>query len=98
MVKVRSLGAPSGRFNGSTKSEVGALIGNRRRELGFGLAEVSSKTGLSIQFISNIEHGRAPLPARYIKKIANCLQLNSAVVGHVALKQTRAYREIQKFA
>ncbi|HTL11805.1 MAG TPA: helix-turn-helix transcriptional regulator [Bdellovibrionota bacterium] len=38
------------------------LIRGARLRLGLGLADVARSCGCSIQFISNIEHGRAPVP------------------------------------
>ncbi len=40
-----------------------------------GLSDVSKACGCSVQFISNIEHGRAPLPWEKTEQLAKALQI-----------------------
>lgn len=56
-------GRPKGRSR-DTRSfgPLGDLIRSKRLARGLGLAEVAKACNCSVQFISNIEHGRAPLP------------------------------------
>lgn len=56
-----------GRPKGQSKDKgsygpLGDLIRKHRLERGLGLADVAKICSCSVQFISNIEHGRAPLP------------------------------------
>src|SRR5690242_7630151 len=56
-------GRPKGRSR-DTRSfgPLGDLIRKHRLEKRLGLLDVAKACGCSVQFISNIEHGRAPLP------------------------------------
>ena len=56
-------GRPKGRSS-DTRSfgPLGDLIRSARLEKGLGLLDVAKACRCSIQFVSNIEHGRAPLP------------------------------------
>ena len=56
-------GRPKGRSK-DTRSfgPLGDLIRSKRLAKGLGLADVAKAVNCSVQFISNIEHGRAPLP------------------------------------
>ena len=54
---------------------LGDLIRNNRLELSLGLAEVAKACKCSVQFISNIEHGRAPLPWEKVDSLAKILKI-----------------------
>jgi transcriptional regulator with XRE-family HTH domain len=54
---------------------LGDLIRKKRLEKGLGLADVAKAVKCSVQFVSNIEHGRAPLPWEKAEKLAGYLEL-----------------------
>jgi transcriptional regulator with XRE-family HTH domain len=54
---------------------LGDLIRKHRLERGLGLADVAKACQCSVQFISNIEHGRAPLPWDKAARLAAALKL-----------------------
>lgn len=59
----RSRGRPKGRsYDRKSCGPLGDLIRAHRTRKGHGLLEVARACKCSVQFISNIEHGRAPLP------------------------------------
>ena len=59
----RSRGRPKGRaYDRKSYGPLGDLIRTHRTRKGHGLLEVAKACKCSVQFISNIEHGRAPLP------------------------------------
>jgi len=70
-------GRPKGRSN-DTRSygPLGDLIRKRRIELGLGLSDVAKSCNCSVQFISNIEHGRAPLPWEKSEDLSRALGLS----------------------
>jgi transcriptional regulator with XRE-family HTH domain len=55
---------------------LGDLIRNHRLERQLGLAEVARACDCSVQFISNIEHGRAPLPWNKVGPLAKFLGIS----------------------
>ncbi|MGK5088349.1 helix-turn-helix transcriptional regulator [Bdellovibrionota bacterium FG-2] len=55
---------------------LGDLIRKNRILLGLGLAEVAKACECSVQFISNIEHGRAPLPWEKVSQLALVLKIS----------------------
>lgn len=59
----------------STYGPLGDLIRKHRLERGLGLAEVAKACSCSVQFISNIEHGRAPLPWDKAARLAGVLKI-----------------------
>ena len=70
-----------GRPKGSSKDTrsfgpVGDLIRKARLGKSLGLADVAKSCGCSVQFISNIEHGRAPLPWDKAPLLAKALELS----------------------
>ncbi len=69
-------GRPKGRSS-DTRSygPLGDLIRKHRLNLGMGLLEVADACGCSVQFISNIEHGRAPLPWEKAEQLAKALDI-----------------------
>jgi transcriptional regulator with XRE-family HTH domain len=54
---------------------LGDLIRKRRLENGLGLADVARAVKCSVQFISNIEHGRAPLPWEKAERLSTYLEI-----------------------
>ncbi len=70
-------GRPKGRSSDSRSfGPLGDLIRKARLEKGLGLAEVAKACHCSVQFISNIEHGRAPLPWEKLPLVASFLKLS----------------------
>lgn len=69
-------GRPKGRSK-DTRSfgPLGDLIRSRRLARGYGLAEVAKACNCSVQFISNIEHGRAPLPWEKSESLSRFLDI-----------------------
>lgn len=69
-------GRPKGKSNDKRSfGPLGDLIRKKRLEKNLGLADVAKAAKCSVQFISNIEHGRAPLPWDKAEKIAAYLEL-----------------------
>lgn len=69
-------GRPKGRSNDSRSfGPLGDLIRKNRLEKGYGLAEVAKACDCSVQFISNIEHGRAPLPWDKLPLVSQFLKI-----------------------
>lgn len=69
-------GRPKGR-SGDNRSfgPLGDLIRSHRLAKGLGLFEVAKACQCSMQFISNIEHGRAPLPWEKIDILTQVLKI-----------------------
>ncbi|MDR3608374.1 MAG: helix-turn-helix transcriptional regulator [Oligoflexia bacterium] len=69
-------GRPKGRSN-DTRSfgPLGDLIRTHRLERGMGLLDVAKACQCSVQFVSNIEHGRAPLPWDKVPQLASALKI-----------------------
>lgn len=69
-------GRPKGRSNDDRSfGLLGDLIRSHRLQLGFGLLDVANACDCSVQFVSNIEHGRAPLPWDKVGLLANALKI-----------------------
>lgn len=69
-------GRPKGRSRDSRSfGPLGDLIRKARLEKELGLADVAKACGCSVQFISNIEHGRAPLPWDKLTQLASFLKI-----------------------
>ncbi len=70
-------GRPKGRSN-DTRSfgPLGDLIRTHRLERGLGLLDVAKACQCSVQFVSNIEHGRAPLPWDKVAQLASVLKIS----------------------
>jgi transcriptional regulator with XRE-family HTH domain len=82
-------GRPKGRSNDSRSfGPLGDLIRQHRLAKGLGLAEVAQACGCSVQFISNIEHGRAPLPWEKAPLLAECLgvSLDSLQAANLSIR------------
>ena len=70
-------GRPKGRSSDSRSfGPLGDLIRRNRLEKGLGLLDVANSCNCSVQFISNIEHGRAPLPWEKAPLLAECLGIS----------------------
>jgi len=69
-------GRPKGKSNDKRSfGPLGDLIRRRRLERNLGLADVAKAVKCSVQFISNIEHGRAPLPWEKAERLSAFLEL-----------------------
>lgn len=69
-------GRPKGRSNDNRSfGPLGDLIRSARLAKGLGLLDVAKACGCSVQFVSNIEHGRAPLPWEKVGVMASVLKL-----------------------
>src|SRR3954466_3052928 len=70
-------GRPKGRSRDNRSfGPLGDLIRNHRLEKGLGLLDVAKACQCSVQFVSNIEHGRAPLPWEKVEQLANVLKIS----------------------
>ncbi len=79
---MKTRGRPKGISKKDKKSfgPLGDLIRSHRSELGLGLLDVAKAAGCSVQFISNVEHGRAPLPWDKIKPLATVLKASTGEI------------------
>lgn len=69
-------GRPKGRSRDNRSfGPLGDLIRKNRLDKGLGLADVAKACHCSVQFISNIEHGRAPLPWEKAQQLASILRI-----------------------
>jgi len=69
-------GRPKGRSRDNRSfGPLGDLIRKHRLEKRLGLSDVAKACRCSVQFISNIEHGRAPLPWEKIPQLASYLKV-----------------------
>lgn len=69
-------GRPKGRSRDNRSfGPLGDLIRKNRLEKRLGLLDVAKACRCSVQFISNIEHGRAPLPWDKVGQLAGYLKL-----------------------
>jgi transcriptional regulator with XRE-family HTH domain len=73
---MKQRGRPKGRSTDRRSfGPLGDLIRKHRLEQGFGLADVAKACSCSVQFISNIEHGRAPLPWEKLPSVSDFLKI-----------------------
>src|SRR6476469_3656118 len=69
-------GRPKGRSRDNRSfGPLGDLIRKHRLDKGLGLSDVAKACECSVQFISNIEHGRAPLPWEKASQLASVLKV-----------------------
>ena len=69
-------GRPKGRSRDNRSfGPLGDLIRKHRIEKSLGLLDVATACDCSVQFISNIEHGRAPLPWDKVTVLAQFLKI-----------------------
>jgi hypothetical protein len=85
MQQLRRRGRPKGTPSYNSKKNqsfgpLGDLIRSNRLAKGLGLADLAEACHCSVQFISNIEHGRAPLPWEKVPSLAKSLQITEAQV------------------
>lgn len=72
-------GRPKGRSRDKRSfGPLGDLIRTHRLARGLGLSDVAKACSCSVQFVSNIEHGRAPLPWEKVEQLANVLKVGVA--------------------
>ena len=69
-------GRPKGRSRDNRSfGPLGDLIRSHRLQRGLGLLDVARACNCSVQFVSNIEHGRAPLPWEKVNLLAGVLKI-----------------------
>ena len=69
-------GRPKGRSRDNRSfGPLGDLIRSHRLQKGLGLLDVAKACQCSVQFVSNIEHGRAPLPWEKVDLLASVLTI-----------------------
>jgi transcriptional regulator with XRE-family HTH domain len=69
-------GRPKGRSRDNRSfGPLGDLIRSHRLAKGLGLADVAKACHCSVQFVSNIEHGRAPLPWDKVSQMSTALKI-----------------------
>ena len=86
------------RYDGENVTGIGYMLGEARKSKGLTLKEVAGVLGVGIQFISNIEHGRAPLPAKYVLAISSILGLDRSTVASLSLQKTRIFKDLKRAA
>lgn len=70
-------GRPKGRSRDRRSfGPLGDLIRSNRLSRGLGLSDVAKACQCSVQFVSNIEHGRAPLPWEKVNQLASVLKIS----------------------
>ena len=93
---LKKRGRPRGQSNDKKSyGPLGDLIRRRRIAQHIGLSEVARACNCSVQFISNIEHGRAPLPWEKAEKLAKTLDVPMAELQAANLT---VRSDFQKFA
>lgn len=75
MKRGRPKGRPSARVEAKSYGPLGDLIRRNRLEKGLGLSDLARACQCSVQFVSNIEHGRAPLPWEKVPVMAGVLKI-----------------------
>ncbi|HLD99580.1 MAG TPA: helix-turn-helix domain-containing protein [Bdellovibrionota bacterium] len=69
-------GRPKGRSRDRRSfGPLGDLIRKNRLDNGYGLLDVAKACECSVQFVSNMEHGRAPLPWEKVSQLAAVLKI-----------------------
>jgi transcriptional regulator with XRE-family HTH domain len=82
-------GRPKGRSRDNRSfGPLGDLIRKHRLDKGLGLSDVAKACQCSVQFISNIEHGRAPLPWDKAASLSSVLKiaLEDLQVANLAIR------------
>lgn len=72
---------------------IGFLIKQARKYKGLSQAQLSKKLKWHAQFISNIERGKAPLPANKIKAISKILEIHRDVIIDEMMRDYRFHLE-----
>lgn len=95
VAKVENRGRPKakGLTVDRRSNSVGNTIRRARIDLGLGLADIAMATGVSVQFISNIEKERAPLPMKLVPAISRLLNLDLQELAAAALHASASYQE-----
>ncbi|MCM0605530.1 MAG: helix-turn-helix domain-containing protein [Xanthomonadaceae bacterium] len=76
-MQISKRGRPKGRSTDKRSfGPLGDLIRAHRIQKNLGLGDVAKAVKCSVQFISNIEHGRAPLPWDKTEQLAKFLEIN----------------------
>jgi transcriptional regulator with XRE-family HTH domain len=91
-------GRPGGTYDGETVGGIGYMLGEARAQRGLTLRQVAKAIGVSQSFVSNIEHGRAPLPAKYVLAISRLLNLDHSTVASFSIQRTRSFQNYKKVA
>lgn len=74
--KTQRRGRPKGKSSDNRSfGPLGDLIRKHRMSRNLGLMDVAQACGCSVQFISNIEHGRAPLPWNKAELLSKALRI-----------------------
>lgn len=100
-VKKEARGRPKGTTNNKLDRRsrtVGNLIKRARVDLGLGLSQIAKKVGVTLQFISNIEQGRAPLPWKLVKKMAKALGVPVEDLATANLEASSTFKQYIKVA
>src|SRR4051812_32899304 len=82
-------GRPKGRSSDNRSfGPLGDLIRKHRLNKELGLLDVAKACHCSVQFVSNIEHGRAPLPWDKVNQFANVLDISveSLQIANLAMR------------
>lgn len=83
-------------------TEVGARLRRRRRALGLTLKDVSSATGLTQGFLSQVERGHSNASVRALQEICSVLKLSVGTLfnapGEAAVNHVQRFRDAQGFA
>jgi transcriptional regulator with XRE-family HTH domain len=94
----RPSGSYSGETNGSSTEGLAYILGNARKSKGLSLKHVANGLGVSVQFVSNIEHGRVPLPSKHVVGISEILNLRHTDVAALSLEQRVVYKRLKTIA
>lgn len=89
-------GRPVGSYDGENVTGLGYFLGEARKKKKLSLRQVTLGLGISVQYLSNIEHDRAPLPAKYINKIASVLEVEPVTLAAFALQKHKVFAKIEK--
>lgn len=91
---MNSVGRPKGmKSNKEFKNGLAKMIGEGRMNKGMGLKDLGINMDLSLQFISNIENGRAGLPWEHVNKIAKVLDLSPSTLALENLKISDTFKK-----
>lgn len=96
-MQIMKRGRPKGRSNDKRSfGPLGDLIRTHRLQKNLGLQDVAKAVKCSVQFISNIEHGRAPLPWDKAELLAKYLEINSEELHAANLAIRSDFRSFMK--
>lgn len=67
------------------------FLRDRRLELNISQADVAAQIGMTgPQFLSNIERGLCPMPAKYIKGLGKCLKVKPLSIAHIVIEEMKS--------